>query len=105
MQRAEIVVAHDADQRREQVLDQRADDGAEGGADDDRDSQVDRSAAEDECLEVLDHSRRSFPVRLMNTVSREGSVTDRSVTWKPPCSAHSITRGSSAPAPCTCTTT
>ena len=37
------------------------------------------------------HSRRSFPVSLMNTVSSVGSATERSVTVKPPPSAAATT--------------
>ena len=36
-------------------LDEGSDDGAEGGADDDRDRKVDEVPAQDELLELLDH--------------------------------------------------
>ena len=44
-------------------------------------------------------SRSSFPVRLMKTVSRLGSATERSATSKPPLSAAVTTRGTSRSAP------
>ena len=43
-------------------------------------------------------SRNSLPVRVMNTVSRVGSATDRSATSNPWLSAADTTRGRSRPA-------
>ena len=50
-------------------------------------------------------SRSSLPVRLMNTVSRLGSETDRSTRSNPPRSAAVTMRGTSRSLPCTCSST
>ena len=51
------------------------------------------------------HSRSSFPVRLMNTVSSVGSATDRSTSSNPPRSAEDTTRGMIRSEPLTCSST
>ena len=53
---AEVRLAADGgDQRRDDVLDERVDDGRERGADDDRDGEVDEVPAQDEAAEFLEH--------------------------------------------------
>jgi len=46
----------DADDRHEDVIDERIDDRPEGAADDDADGKVHDVAARDKCLEFIEHS-------------------------------------------------